>query len=261
MRSRLWVALAVGVVATGSCTSGGSLPSNESPSRPSPTQASAQQVVRLSIYPLVGGPESMPTGTVALGEQEEPLCTQDFEWTLADGSRVRGIADPDRPDAIPGCRPSATAIRVPAGTPIRVTADGAAHLNATRTMAPLYPGLETVVVEAHWDDGDATFLAFLDVVVTGSSPTRVELSCALAERVAFEARGGPRIQPGGAAYVRGNLARIGTDDVVEQMTIAPDRTTEWDGTWQVVRDDSVIAAVKFPALIGIACRGSGVAGA
>jgi hypothetical protein len=161
----------------------------------------------------------------------------------------------------PHSRPRATAIRVSAGTPISVTADGATYLNATRTMAPLYPGLETVVVEAHWDDGDATFLAFLDVVVTGSSPTRVELSCARAERVAFEAWGGPRIQPGGAAYVRGNLAGIGTDDLVEQMTIAPDRTTEWDGTWQVVRDDSIIAAVKFPALIGIACRGSGVAGA
>jgi hypothetical protein len=24
-------------------------------------------------------------------------------------------------------------------------------------MAPLYSGLETVVIEAHWDDGDATF--------------------------------------------------------------------------------------------------------
>jgi hypothetical protein len=49
-------------------------------------------------------------------------------------------------------------------------------------------------------------------------------------------------------------------DVIEQMTRDPGGSTEWDGVWQVVRAGSVIAAVDFSSLGGVACRGSGVGG-
>jgi hypothetical protein len=48
--------------------------------------------------------------------------------------------------------------------------------------------------------------------------------------------------------------------VIEQMTREPDGSTEWDGTWQVVRGGSVIAAVEFGSLSGVACPGSGIGG-
>lgn len=49
-------------------------------------------------------------------------------------------------------------------------------------------------------------------------------------------------------------------DVIEQMTRDPDGATEWDGMWQVARDGSVVAAVDFASLSGVACRGSGIGG-
>ena len=47
-------------------------------------------------------------------------------------------------------------------------------------------------------------------------------------------------------------------DVVEQMTRVPEGESEWDGVWQIVRNGSVIAAIDFPSLGGVACRGSGI---
>lgn len=223
-------------------------------------QGLSPETVRVTVHALGENSGRMPTGLAEISTRKQPLCTQDFEWTLPDGSRVRGISDPDRKDAIPVCRPRATALRVPAGTPISVLAEGTTYLRATRTTAPLYPGLDAVAIEARWRDGRATFLAFLDVIVTGSSPTKITLSCPSEDQIAFEAPTGPRITPGGSAYIRGNLEGIGLGDVVEQMTLASQRETQWDGRWQVVRDNSVIAVVQFPKLDGVACRGSRVGG-
>ena len=199
----------------------------------------------------------MPTGVMAFGDEEAAVCTQDFEWTLTDGTRLRGTADSDSKNAIPVCRPRATALRVAAGTPINVVGNSTTSLRVERTVAPLYAGLVTVAVEAHWADGQATFIVPLNVVVTASSPTHVALDCAMADQIPFEAPTGGRILPGGAAYIVGNLRGLRDDDIVEQMTLAPG-DTQWDGTWQVVRDGSVIAAVNWPALSGVACRGSAV---
>lgn len=218
------------------------------------------ETVRVTVHALGENSRRMPTGLAELGTRKQPLCTQDFEWTLPDGSRVRGISDPDRNDAIPACRPQATALRVPAGTPISVLAQGTTYLMATRTTAPLYPGLDAVVIEARWRDGQATFFAFLDVIVTPSSPRKITLSCPSEEQIAFEAPRGLRITPGGSAYIRGNLEGVGLGDVVEQMTLASQRETQWDGTWQVVRHNAVIGVVHFPRLDGVACSGSGVGG-
>jgi hypothetical protein len=44
------------------------------------------------------------------------------------------------------------------------------------------------------------------------------------------------------------------------MTRTAPSDTGWDGSWQVVREGSVIAAVEYDELDGIACRGSGVGG-
>ena len=83
------------------------------------------------------------------------------------------------------------------------------------------------------------------------------LDCDAEHREAF---GGPdvRIQPGGSAYIVGNLPGIalGADEVV-QVTF---EDQPWMGLWHVIRDGSVVAVVDFDSLDGVACQGSGVAG-
>jgi hypothetical protein len=50
-------------------------------------------------------------------------------------------------------------------------------------------------------------------------------------------------------------------DVIEQMTKrGGGGAGGWAGTWQVVRGGSVVAAVEFPSLSGVACRGTGIGG-
>jgi hypothetical protein len=84
------------------------------------------------------------------------------------------------------------------------------------------------------------------------------LDCDAGHREAF---GGPRlrIMPGGSAYITGNLSGIGLDDEVVQVTSEPG--DEWAGLWHVIRSGSVVAVVDFDSLDGVACQGSGVAGA
>jgi hypothetical protein len=84
------------------------------------------------------------------------------------------------------------------------------------------------------------------------------LDCDAGHREAF---GGPkaRVEPGGSAYIVGNLPGIelGIDEVIH-VTFEDE---QWHGLWHVVRDGSVVAVVDYPLLDGEACRGSGVAGA
>ena len=83
------------------------------------------------------------------------------------------------------------------------------------------------------------------------------LDCPSDDREPF---GGPklRITPGGSAYIVGNIGGVELSDDVVQVTFG-DR--EWDGVWHVIRDGRVIAVVDFDSLDGVACAGSGVAGA
>lgn len=85
------------------------------------------------------------------------------------------------------------------------------------------------------------------------------LACPPTDHVAF---GGPRFRddPGGSAYITVNLGpRIGVEAV--QVTFEAGSTTGWDGLWHVTRDGRVIAVVDYASLDGVACRGSGFAGA
>jgi hypothetical protein len=83
------------------------------------------------------------------------------------------------------------------------------------------------------------------------------LDCPASDQVAF---GGPnlRIMPGGSAYIVGNIDGIELSDEVVQATFGDQ---EWYGIWHVIRDGQVLAVVDFDSLDGVACRGSGVAGA
>jgi hypothetical protein len=231
-------------------------PSSGASSTPkAPTGASIQ----VAVYPLGQRSDQMPTGSIAAGQQVSEICTQVFTWTLPDGTKVEGVADPSSEHAIPACRLRDTAVRVAAGQRISVSGDSTTYLRASRTMAPLYPGLTTFALEARWPQGKATFLIPLMVVLTDSSPTRVDLACAEVDQIPFAPPKGARVLPLGAAYIVGNLPGIHPQDIVEQMTRSSERpspTTEWNGTWQVVRNGSVVAAVHYPKLDGAACRGA-----
>jgi hypothetical protein len=81
------------------------------------------------------------------------------------------------------------------------------------------------------------------------------LACPAAEHVAF---GGPHavILPLGEAFIRGNTGGIERTDDVTQIS------SDWSSElWQVIRDGAVIAIVDYRTLDGVACAGSGVAGA
>jgi hypothetical protein len=81
------------------------------------------------------------------------------------------------------------------------------------------------------------------------------LACPAVDHVAF---GGPHVVvlPAGEAFIRGNTGGIErTDDVTQ---ISSDGSSE---LWQVIRDGAVIAIVDYRTLDGVACAGSGVAGA
>jgi hypothetical protein len=73
---------------------------------------------------------------------------------------------------------------------------------------------------------------------------------------AFVAFGSPHmvVTPGGAAFVMNTGGIKGGDDVAP---VDPNG----EGLWHVVRDGSVIAVVDYQTLDGVACAGSGVAGA
>jgi hypothetical protein len=83
------------------------------------------------------------------------------------------------------------------------------------------------------------------------------LDCDAGQREAF---GGPnvRLQPGDSLYITVNLPGIGPDDEVVQVTF---ESREWEGLWHVIREGSVVAVVDWASLDGVACQGSGVAGA
>jgi hypothetical protein len=83
------------------------------------------------------------------------------------------------------------------------------------------------------------------------------LACPFSDHVAF---GGPRlrIEPGGSAYIVGNIGGIERSDDVVQVTFTDQ---QWYGIWHVIRDGAVIAVVDFDSLDGIACAGSGVGAA
>jgi PASTA domain len=83
------------------------------------------------------------------------------------------------------------------------------------------------------------------------------LDCDVRHREAF---GGPnaRVLPGDSLYIVGNLPGIEPEDDVVQVTFGDER---WMGLWHVIRNGSVVAVVDYGSLDGVACQGSGVAGA
>jgi hypothetical protein len=235
----------------------------EQPTESPETTESAEpqlEAADVSLFAFGERSEEMPVAVSQFGEKTAPACTEEFEWTLPNGTKLRAASGWDRSDVMLECDPR-DAVRVPAGTPIRVIAASATNMRATRTVAPLYPGPEAVMIEAEWPDGDAIFRVQLDVVVTDASPTDVKLGCAAAGQVKFPAPEGPRVLPAGAAYIVGNLPGARLGDVVEQMTRRHGGgVSGLEGTWQIVQNGVVIARVEYPELNGVACRGSGMAG-
>jgi hypothetical protein len=82
------------------------------------------------------------------------------------------------------------------------------------------------------------------------------LACGVTDAVAF---GGPRLVllPSGETFIRANVPGIERSDKVARAT---DRATD-EGLWNIVRNGDVIAVIDYDTLDGVACTGTGVAGA
>jgi hypothetical protein len=214
--------------------------------------------ILVRIYGLGERSTEVPVITMTYGGETQRGCTEAFEWTLPDGTRV-DEASGRHGSILPQCSYEPI-FAVPPGVPITLEVPTATEVFATRTMTPFYEGRDGFGASVRWPgDGEGDFTVTFEVV--GSPSDRdIELDCAEEDRIAFTTPDGPRILPGGSAYIVGNMAGFQQTDVVEQMTREPGGSTEWDGTWQVVRDGSVIAAVEFGSLRGTACRGTGIGG-
>jgi hypothetical protein len=105
--------------------------------------------------------------------------------------------------------------------------------------------------------GDSVELVVATMITSLPTGAAGALACAPSDQVAF---GGPnvRIEPGGSAYIVGNLGGIDLSDKVVQVTFT-DR--DWYGLWHVIRKGDVLAVVDFGSLDGVACARSGIAGA
>ena len=210
------------------------------------------------IYPLGDRSAEMPIITAAYEGVTKRGCPQAFEWTLPDGTRVDEAAG--RSGSILNRCSYGSLFRVPPGIPISVEVPTATVVFATRTMTPFYEGREWFGASVRWPGGnEGDFSVSFDVVGSPESAS-IELGCAADEQVEFVTPDGPRRLPGGSAFIRLNLAGVQQTDVIEQMIRKPGRTSRWDGVWQVVRDGSVVAAVDFGSLSGVACRGSKIGG-
>ncbi|MBA3691609.1 MAG: hypothetical protein H0W82_09400 [Actinobacteria bacterium] len=83
-------------------------------------------------------------------------------------------------------------------------------------------------------------------------------TCDSSEEVPI-ATAGAGVLPSSDTVIRARVAGILGDDVVERAGYLEGRGDE--GLWRVVRDGEVVAQIFYPAETGIACRGSGIAGA
>ena len=207
------------------------------------------------IYGLGERSTEVPIITMTYGGETKRGCTEGFEWMLPDGTRVDEAAGGD--GSLPPCSPDPL-FRVPPGIPITVEVPSATEVFVTRTTTPFYGGRDGFGASVRWGgEGEGDFTAVFEVVES-NAPAEVELDCAEADQIPFAPPKGARVLPGGSAYITGNILGVLPHDVVEQMTRLPDGESEWDGVWQIVRDGSVVAAIDFPSLGGVTCRGSGI---
>jgi len=207
------------------------------------------------IYGLGERSTDVPIITMTYGDETKRGCTVGFEWTLPDGTRIDEAAGGG--GSLPSCSQDPL-FRVPPGIPITVEVPTASEVFVTRTTTPFYAGLDGFGASVRWHGGgEGDFTVAFDVEAA-ADPDEIELDCASGDRIPFAPPKGARILPGGSAYVRGNMLGVLPHDVVEQMTRVPNGESEWDGVWQIVRDGSVVAAIDFPSLGGVACRGSGI---
>jgi len=210
------------------------------------------------IYGLGERSTDVPIITMTYGGKTKRGCTEAFEWALPDGTRVDEAAG--RSGSILVQCPYDPLFRVPPGIPITLEVPTATEVFATRTMTPFYEGKDGFGASIRWPGGAGDFSVSFEVVGEAGS-RQVVLDCPTEDRVPFFTPDGPRILPGGSAYIQGNMEGFQQADVIEQMTTHEGGGAGgWDGTWQVVRNGSVIATVEFPMLSGVACRGSGIAG-
>jgi hypothetical protein len=218
---------------------------------PSPSAQPSDGIV-VSVFGLGERSDEMPIASFSYGGETKTACTQDYEWTRADGTTIGG----EMPDTS-AC--AGRAIEVPSGTTIAIESATTTRVITTRTTTPFFEGDVGLVVSAEWPEGNATFIVPLTVASSTPDLELVVLDCRLEDQVPIS---GPdaRIEPGGSAYIVGNLPGFEQGDVVEQMTRDANGDTEWSGVWQVVRDGQVVASVDWDALSGTTCRDSGIGG-
>jgi hypothetical protein len=208
----------------------------------------------VSVFGVGERSEDMPTATFSFAGETEAACTQEFEWTLDDGTSLSG---PEQP-ADAEC--TGRAVEVPPGTSIAIQAASTTRVVTTRATTQFFEGDVGLVVAADWPNGRATFVIPLTVASDTPDLELVVLDCRPEDQIPITPPEN-RDEPAGSAYIVGNIPGFERTDVVEQMTRQQGGESDWAGVWQVVRDGSVVASVDYPDLTGAACEGTGIGGA
>ena len=253
----VWLGRPARIEGTACASAGIGTNEDTAPAMPhSPTPGVSTDGIVVSVFGVGERSDEMPTATFSFAGETKTACTQDFRWTLDDGTKMTGIADAGRPDSIPEC--TGLAIPVPPGTPIAIETTSTTRVFTTRATTQFFEGDVGLVVSAEWPEGQATFIVPLTVAVTDPDLELVVLDCRSEDQVPITPPEN-RIEPAGSAYIVGNIPGFERSDVVEQMTREEGSDAgDLAGVWQVVRDGTVVASVDYPELSGTACRGSGI---
>ena len=167
------------------------------------------------IYGLGERSTDVPIITMTYGGETKRGCTEGFEWTLPDGTRVDEASG--RSGSILVQCSYDPLFRVPPGIPITVEVPTATAVFATRTTTPFYEGRDGFGASVRWLEGSGEFTVTFEVMGSPGSVS-IDLDCAVDDQVEFVTPDGPRILPGGSAYIRGNMSGFRQTDVIEQMT-------------------------------------------
>ncbi len=119
------------------------------------------------IYGLGERSTEVPIITMTYGGETKRGCTEAFEWTLPDGTRVDEAMGGD--GSLPSCSLDPLFL-VPPGTPITVEVPSATEVFVTRTSTPFYGGRDGFGASVRWSgEGEGDFTVVFDVVGSPSS--------------------------------------------------------------------------------------------
>lgn len=156
------------------------IPSPSPSAAPSPSPSASLDGIVVSIFGLGERSDEMPIAIATFRGETKVGCTEAFEWTLDDGTKV-DEASGRNGSILPPCSYEPL-FRVPPGVPITLEMPTATEVFATRTTTPFYAGRDGFGASVRWADGQGDFLVMFEVKGDARTPEFV-LDCPEDDRI------------------------------------------------------------------------------